>query len=66
MTESDANSQPNGRWLTAQQVAERFQVTPWTIKNLHRVGKLRGVIVSRKLRFPPQSIEAFERELLNA
>jgi len=63
MQPPNPSAEVDGKWLTATQVAERFQVSTWTIRNLHRVGRLRGTIIARKLRFSPKAVAAFEAAL---
>jgi len=49
--------------MTPQEAAHELRVGIWTIKNLHRVGRLRGVIVARKLRFTRAALDGYVREL---
>ena len=41
---------------TAEQTAAALSVSPETIKNLHRVGELRGIKCGKHLRWAPQDV----------
>lgn len=47
----------------AEQVAVSLRVSTNTILNLHRVKQLEGVMVGRHLRFQPDRVRKFAREL---
>ena len=50
------------RLLTAEQVAERWQVPKSQVNGLARSGKLPVVRLGRYIRFAPAAIEAWERD----
>ncbi len=52
------------KYLTQQEVADRFRVTPSTIKNWRDEGKLEYFQVpgSTRVLYPRESIEDFERQ----
>lgn len=59
-SESEADHQPGNLWLlTDEQTAKLLAVTPDTIRNLHRTGQLRGVLVGRHLRWRPADVRHF-------
>ena len=49
---------PRLAW-TAEQTANVLSVTSDVIKNLHRVGQLRGVKIGRSLRWRPEDVRKF-------
>ena len=52
--------------LTAAQVGELLGLSGDGVRYLHRVRKLPGVIVNRKLRFSRKAVEGFVRRLEEA
>jgi excisionase family DNA binding protein len=54
-----------GRLLTAEQVAERFQMTPAAVYRLTREGVLPAVRLGRYYRFRPDVLDAWEIEQCN-
>jgi excisionase family DNA binding protein len=51
----------NGRLLTAEQLAERWQVPVSQVYRLSRSGRLRPVRLGRYYRYALEAIEEFER-----
>jgi len=49
--------------MTAEQVAEMLCVKPNTVRNLHRVGVLRGVVIGHTLRFLRAAVDAYIAKL---
>ena len=49
--------------LRPEQVAHLLGVSADGVKYLHRTGRLRGVVISRKLRFPRRVVEKYVQEL---
>ncbi len=49
-----------GQLLTAEQLAERWQVTPAQVYRLTRDGPIPAVKLGRYYRYHPAAIEAFE------
>ena len=49
--------------LTQEETASVLRVPLDTIKNLHRTGRLNGVLVGKHLRFLPAAIRAFAEGL---
>jgi excisionase family DNA binding protein len=47
-------------YLTAKQLAQRWQVTQRTVINLALSGRLRGIRIGRLWRFRPQDVDAWE------
>jgi len=43
----------------AFEVAQALGISIWGVRNLHRVGRLRGILVNRKLRFTAQAVREY-------
>jgi excisionase family DNA binding protein len=50
-----------GKLMTAEEVAERWQVAPAHVYRLAREHRIPSVRLGRYVRFRPDAIEAFER-----
>jgi excisionase family DNA binding protein len=51
------------RYLTAEQVAERFEVTAEAARNWARTGKVKAIrLPGGQYRFPVEAIEAIEQQ----
>ena len=50
-------------FLSAEEAADMLGVTPGTVLHQRRIGRLRGVMVGRYLRFRPDDVRAFAAEL---
>lgn len=44
-------------FLTVEEAARRLSVTPWTLREWLKAGKLRGVKVSRHWRVPERALD---------
>lgn len=62
-TQTDRPAAELPRLYTDQEVADRLGVSRWTVRNLHRAGRMRGVVVARKLRFSAGAVERYLAEL---
>ena len=51
-----------GRLLTAEELAERWQVPPAHVYRLARAGAIPAVRLGRYVRFHPEAIDTFERQ----
>lgn len=52
------------RYLTAEQVAERFEVTAEAARNWARTGKVRAIrLPGGQYRFPVEAIEEIEQQI---
>ena len=49
--------------LTREQVAYLLNIRPEAVYHLHRVGRLRGVRISKELRWARQAVDVFVRGL---
>ena len=49
--------------LTVEQVGELLGLSADGVRYLHRTHRLRGVVISRHLRFPRRAVERFVEEL---
>lgn len=47
----------------ANEVAKALGITAWGVRNLHRVGRLRGILVNRKLRFTVDAVRQYVESL---
>lgn len=45
--------------LTDEQVADMLAVPKDTVRNLHRIGKLKGILVGKHLRWRPADVIKF-------
>jgi excisionase family DNA binding protein len=48
--------------LLPEEASERWRLSPRTIRELVRTGRLPGVRIGRAIRLRPQDVEAVERE----
>ena len=46
-------------WYTPEQVAERLQVSVWTVRRWLKSGELRGVVFGRQWRIGADDLAAF-------
>lgn len=51
-----------GKRFTVEEVAERFSVSPYTVRELLREGKLRGFKIRNQWRIPVEELKRFEEE----
>jgi len=51
--------EPEPLVLRCEDVARLLQVPEDTVRNLHRTGQLRGVLVGRHLRWKPEDVRRF-------
>ncbi|MCH7701520.1 MAG: helix-turn-helix domain-containing protein [Planctomycetes bacterium] len=49
--------------LTAEAAAQALSVPEATVRNLHRTGQLRGIIIGKHLRFSPVALRSFVEHL---
>lgn len=49
--------------MTQEEVAQVLNVKPGTVYGLHRVGRLRGVLIGKELRWTRAAVQTFIRTL---